>query len=224
MQVLDVPQIPRYSLRYPKMNNHLTGKTSNSISSNAYNPYQIHTHMLPVEVPEVHVALFMVALRANQSPPNRRDAGGFANSSSHQMWSVCSLQVSLFLHLFLSPMLSPFPSSLSLLLILSIHYGDRLLYLLFFLFLLKLGILAVVPVERQTPCRATHLCHTFFLQGRLIRIPPLCAALGASPSRSQNFFLPTTRLLQNIKDIEAMHICFLAYSNIYQCSLSNLPL
>ncbi|KAI1482752.1 hypothetical protein F4774DRAFT_368887, partial [Daldinia eschscholtzii] len=54
---------------------------------NPYNPVPIHTHMLPVEVPEVHVALFMVAF-ANQSiPSHHRDAGGFANSSSHQMWS-----------------------------------------------------------------------------------------------------------------------------------------
>ncbi|KAI0135569.1 hypothetical protein F4814DRAFT_27793 [Daldinia grandis] len=163
--------------------------------------------MLPVEVPEVHVALFMVALVSQSIPSHRRDAGGFANSSSHQMWSVCSLQVSLFLHLFL-PVTNAFSffsfSSLT---------TDRLnplrrpiIVASFSLFPFKLGLFS------RSPCRATDAMSssTFvphLLQGRLSIPPPPSAALGASPSRSQN--LVNRSSPTNMKeDIEAMHVWY----------------
>ncbi|KAI1382187.1 hypothetical protein F4677DRAFT_17976 [Hypoxylon crocopeplum] len=77
--------------RCTQVNTHLSGRFPQTHTS--------HTHMLPAEVPGSPRCAARGRLASQSIPSHRFDAGGFANSSSHQMWSVCSLQVSPFLHL-----------------------------------------------------------------------------------------------------------------------------
>ncbi|OTA64593.1 hypothetical protein K449DRAFT_271289 [Hypoxylon sp. EC38] len=133
----------------------------------------------PCEVPESPWCAVHGRLASQSFPSHRFDAGGFANSSSHQMWSVCSLQVSLFLHLSCRRCFLLFSSSL---LAVSIKYRMGFLFPIA-LFLLDLGF-CLVLVERRALSQAAHLLHTILGRLRNARAP--CRAHFLS--RSHYFF------------------------------------